>query len=540
MAPFLESRMSMPNPLASLVRPDIAWRVGVTGTRMLAAESVPALSRSATDVLTLVRDEVARHGRMAEDCYNAGHSPHLRLLSPLAEGSDRLVAEAALSVGYMLEVPLPFAQADYEASFARSTAAFRALLARAVHTLELDGDRLADDWAYEAVGAHVVRNSDLLIAIWDGRPARGRGGTADVVWTAICAGLPVWWLPSNGTTPPRLLYTQHHLRELDHAPSGEVARAELREILGSAMRPSRAPRPIGQTAPGRLALRWYWRMRARSATMRGRLFANRCTVPSMPDDETSAPEPRGAVEIYWHNLHVSAATPARLFAGSFYFVQTLVGILALFAVICAASVFSLHVAAAPTATLELIFMATAAALAFSNRLRKWHDRWRTYYVLSDLYLKQGVVAALGWSLPNMVAEDLKAGAPLPNADWVAWRFNAARRAAPLPEGRFTEASVRRSRDLARRLLVGGCAQRTGRRSRFPRIVHWLDDLAAWVFLGGLCVLAISFALFRLGDNKGATGLLLSALFAAASAMYLGVRNVSDFKWAASEAPTNEP
>ena len=34
---------------------------------------------------------------------------------------------------------------------------------------------------YLAAGCRVAALADLLLAVWDGEPARGRGGTADVV-----------------------------------------------------------------------------------------------------------------------------------------------------------------------------------------------------------------------------------------------------------------------------------------------------------------------------------------------------------------------
>jgi hypothetical protein len=35
--------------------------------------------------------------------------------------------------------------------------------------------------AYEAAGRWIATESEVLIAVWDGQPARGRGGTADTV-----------------------------------------------------------------------------------------------------------------------------------------------------------------------------------------------------------------------------------------------------------------------------------------------------------------------------------------------------------------------
>jgi len=45
--------------------------------------------------------------------------------------------------------------------------------------------------AYWAAGQEVVNRCDLLIAIWDGKPSRGLGGTGDVVEYARAAGKDV-------------------------------------------------------------------------------------------------------------------------------------------------------------------------------------------------------------------------------------------------------------------------------------------------------------------------------------------------------------
>ena len=45
--------------------------------------------------------------------------------------------------------------------------------------------------AYEQVGRHVVDHCDVLIAVWDGKPSRGRGGTAEIVAYARERKLPL-------------------------------------------------------------------------------------------------------------------------------------------------------------------------------------------------------------------------------------------------------------------------------------------------------------------------------------------------------------
>ena len=46
--------------------------------------------------------------------------------------------------------------------------------------------------AYEQAGRYIVEHSDVLLAVWDGLPARGRGGTAEIVaWARDSdSGLP--------------------------------------------------------------------------------------------------------------------------------------------------------------------------------------------------------------------------------------------------------------------------------------------------------------------------------------------------------------
>lgn len=103
------------------------------------------------------------------------------LLSPLAEGADRLAAEAALHCGIRLAVPLPMAQAEYERDFttAESLEEFRRLLAAAASVFEVNSSA-ADDRAgkYAAVGDYIARRSNVLLLLWDGQDNLKLGGTA--------------------------------------------------------------------------------------------------------------------------------------------------------------------------------------------------------------------------------------------------------------------------------------------------------------------------------------------------------------------------
>jgi hypothetical protein len=101
-------------------------------------------------------------------------------LSNLAAGADQLFARSVLSVGGRLRVIIPCA--NYETTFenARDHSEYENLLEAAESRVRLDYERPSEE-AFMAGGRAVVDRCDILLAVWDGKPAGGLGGTADVV-----------------------------------------------------------------------------------------------------------------------------------------------------------------------------------------------------------------------------------------------------------------------------------------------------------------------------------------------------------------------
>ena len=119
-----------------------------------------------------------------------------KILSPLAEGADRIVAKRMLlSSEARLIGLLPFPVDDYLSDFStpESVKEFQDLFGKADEVIELSGNRVRDD-AYAALGKVLLDECTVLIAIWDGEPARGRGGTAEIVQAARNRGLPLAWI----------------------------------------------------------------------------------------------------------------------------------------------------------------------------------------------------------------------------------------------------------------------------------------------------------------------------------------------------------
>jgi hypothetical protein len=168
-------------------------RIGVSGHRVppkLPEESEAPLRAHIDRILAAV----AAAARAADAATG------LIIVSSLAEGSDRIVAEAGLAAGFALQVVLPFNRAEYARDFETqaSRTEFEQLLARAGDVIELDGGANERPRAYEAAGLYMLANIDVLIAIWDGEEAAGIGGTAQIVERAIADGIVVVWIePSH-------------------------------------------------------------------------------------------------------------------------------------------------------------------------------------------------------------------------------------------------------------------------------------------------------------------------------------------------------
>lgn len=211
--------------------PRLVVRVGVTGHREgpdLGSEALREAIRKALDQIRSIALEAFQERRklFAKD----QNAPFLRLVSSLAQGADRLVAQEATAKEYKLHALLPFPRDIYAKDpNLGSVDEFNDLLddkKKTERVFELDNSFATEaerKAAYEAAGRLVLRQSDVLIAIWDGEPARGTGGTGQIVEEAQVAEIPVLRIDSNlphaitllnsKGFPPRPGFAGQHLRE---------------------------------------------------------------------------------------------------------------------------------------------------------------------------------------------------------------------------------------------------------------------------------------------------------------------------------------
>lgn len=234
-------------------RPPFGFSVGITGHR------VEAVGRTTIDgaraPLDAVLAELVRAGeaiRTRDGSFFDDRPTQRRFISPLADGADQLAAELALDHGFALETILPFPADVYATDFTDpdDSATFRSLLARASALLELPGQRTHQNEAYVVAGRAVVAHADILIALWDGEPARGRGGTAEIVEHALRRGLPVVHVAVDPAEGLHILWTGYDEPPLEvidfcDAPTRPFTPETIEALMTFLLAPPSAPAERG-------------------------------------------------------------------------------------------------------------------------------------------------------------------------------------------------------------------------------------------------------------------------------------------------------
>jgi len=190
------NRSEQDPPTASItIPPVIPYRtiIGITGHRRLS--DLNALRDKLKEVLEreiykIYDQETSKQLRKLQ------HTPlAISLITPLGEGADRLVAHEILKHPQAtLEVVLPLTKEDYCQDFQSqsSNEEFELLFAQARKPICLRVTPIADQFnpedqpearrvAYKEVGHYVVDHCDILLALWDGKSAKGKGGVAEIV-----------------------------------------------------------------------------------------------------------------------------------------------------------------------------------------------------------------------------------------------------------------------------------------------------------------------------------------------------------------------
>jgi hypothetical protein len=484
--------------------------------------------------------------------------PRLLLISPLADGADQLVAEEALNLGFALHALLPFAKGDYRSDLLdeESRGGFDRLLARAERVLELPGLRGHEAAAYAMTGRATVAHCDLLIAVWDGLDARGRGGTAEVVQLALKRGTPVLHIPIDETEPLSLLWsafdpsviteTEHQLVQRPLEP------AQLDHVLGALLLP---PPDVQE----RKFLEVFLGERARQLRPRIEypLLLAATGVARFRPKEIRDSQWADAIEREWQSYREGCIgegiePQVELLKDAYswsdrlatHFAQTYRSghvfnfLLGGLAVCIGLSTFMVPRAAL---TLALIEFVITFAIIFNTRIgvrNEWHRRWLDYRQLAERLRPMRSLKLLGLAAPDAPGSIAN---PVPKR-WIDWYAAGVWRAMCCPAGSIDAAQTSR---ISKAVAGFDVAPQVAYHERTARQIDALDSRLEWIatllFVATLlaCVAVVVGQLFappRLAEYDNWLT-LISAGFPALGTAVFGIRFQGDFGGTAVRSQT---
>ncbi|HLK23276.1 MAG TPA: hypothetical protein VKT30_01315 [Caulobacteraceae bacterium] len=543
----------MDEAATSLCKPRACLRVGVTGHRTgpkLLAHLQPAVRATVDRLLREIAASLRATSQAASWAF-AAEGPQLVVVSSLAEGADRIVAEAGLAAGAALDVVLPAPRASYAQDFESkaSKAEFDGLLAKARTVFELEdreGD-LAAKRGYQASGLTMLANADLIIAIWDEGEAGGIGGTAEIVEQAYAEGAPILLINPAAPDAAHLLWTGAMELPPANVRLEDAERtdpfADLPAVVSALVAPD-----SDQTSTARL-LDFYTEPPGpeHGWPLYSMLLAVLAVRPLQwtdfrPSDE-HAFEPRP-----WRRWFSNPADPltaavcdvllpaitlpdrlavryAELYRSAFVFIfltSALVVITALTGLVTELDPVHRVVGAPGGMTVKAVLVATEIALLSAilfvirqGAQRGWHRRWLDYRRTAEWlrYLRalslvgarppllrprrpppeDAAVAEAGRmrTLSRLVA--LLRGAALAGnkperGDWVAWYVRAIGRELPLPNTVVDETYIRRTRAVMVRFELNGQIRYHQRNSlRMSEAARRLHATGRWLFITPMIV-----------------------------------------------------
>ena len=462
--------------------PRLTLRIGVTGHRLAALEQAGSDETKLRDTIrdTLLRIAELTRDLHAENRQGYADDPVLRVISPLAEGADRLVAEEGRALGYEIQTPLPFATEVYRDDFKSpdSQRAFDELLEKSTAVFQLPGTRSAEKPAYEEVGRVVLRQSDLLVAIWDGKVEEGRGGTGQIVREAIASQVPVLWIRPE--TPDTVAGAVAHLQQVSEAGEAAswVAADEslptiLHEILSlPADRELRRFRRFLHERQPRFRAAISYRLFCR-------MFVWNWPLPKLRVSSFERSEP-----FVWADVlaDLCADRYRSSFLGTYF-----LGAFAVLTALLGAQAGELPASFQPFPDahgwfwVELGMIAAILLLVGLNKWGRWHERWIDYRLLAEGLRQMRFLAPFARVTPHFeVPPHLSEHNP--RSTWFNWYFRALVRQMDLPRAKVDEQYLGTCKALLEAEIDGQIRYHRNNEQRLRSLGHRLHRLSITLFV----------------------------------------------------------
>jgi hypothetical protein len=523
----------------------------VTGHRadVLPEGSVPVLRERVGDVLQRIEESGRALLDAERDCF-AGFAPKLRFVSPIADGADQIAAEVALELGWDLQAILPFERSAYRASLANHGARerFDALVARADCLLELPGDPDHGLDAYVMTGRATVAHCDVLIAVWDGLPPRGRGGTGEVVQLALTRGTAIVHVPLCPGGDTRVLWSAFDPTVVTVADDPSVARPLAREDVDALLRGLLMPPPDEQEQ-NFLKRFLSERLRRIRARIEYPLLLTAAGVRPFRARDLTTRHAEAQIRDEWQRYRAGCAdahnvtAPIDMLEESYswadrlatHFAQTYRSghifnfVLGGVAVCLGLSAFMAPHLKFEFAAVELLITLAIILNAFIGARQEWHRRWLDYRQLAERLRPMRSLKLLGIAAPDPPGTQTN---PVPKR-WIDWYASGIWRAMGCPVGAIdAPCAARLGKAIADHEVEPQMSYHQRNAKQIDLLDHRLGQIGMVLFAATLLVSVATLIGLAIGNdyvNKyGNWFTLVSAGFPALGTAVFGIRFQADF------------
>ena len=385
--------------------------------------------------------------------------------------------------------------------------------------------------SYETAGLTMLAQSDILVAVWDGKPADGRGGTGEIVDEAARRGVPVVVVdPSNGAA--RMLWPDDFSDETFVRHAEDIAPRTVESCLAAVILRLISP-PASPNE--RLGLAEFMSCRvgggcakAKSGSRASLVFdgkdleRSRAHWPRVSAAVAACPSNLGAANRYSDALLAAedvAGRSAGRYRRLFLFSSAMTAVASLL-VAGAARFHDMHELAA---AFEFLTVALVASLVFFATRQRWRDQW---FEAREVVERLRIVS-MPWLL-GAWPTSLKAG----QAAWPGWYARAIAREQPLFSGDLAEL-LPEARDILRALVEEQLSYHLDNAERLERRDRVFEGVGVALLVASLgdnaLYLVAKFAHWASMSEFESWGLAASIFLPAAATASYGVRLFGDFE-----------
>lgn len=431
----------------------LTLRIGVTGHRCQTLEKSEELNAAVLEVLEMIRSIADRIILRSPFAFES--EAECRVVSALAAGADRAVARVASDAKFPLDYILPFHRDVYAETFGGDpelVKEFAKLIAADQATiLELDGGSSNRKEAFVELADALVANCDVILAIWDGKPAKGIGGTREVIKKSMAREIPVVWFNSSCVSQRGVLLSL----EPEPVQSKHYIGLDLEERLQKSL--SFDGSPETETRFFSFSGTIFGRANSEADKANDYFGERSLRAVESPDFSSQWNSVGGRLSEAQEKLHESTVG---VFGHSFCWVDKLAkrygkfyrGSILLNLVLGAGVVLTAYFGHCKGGSddkiltvLELGLVILILVITSMGWIGRWHERWLDYRWLAEVLRQTQFLAPLAWVKPPFHAPaHLQAGKEKPR--WLAQYLGILLRQGPLPNAQINSEYLEYCRD----------------------------------------------------------------------------------------------